>query len=329
MISQPFQRLPSVLLAGLLTCSISFSAMASDTWPTRPIQLIVPFPPAGTTDIIARLVAERLTRALGQTVVVDNRAGAGGIIGAAQVAKATPDGYTLLLGSSGPISISPSLPVKPKYDPLHDFQPISLIATVPTMLVVNPKLPVKTVDELIAYARAHPGKLNFASTGVGATPHLAGEMFKKMAQIDIRHVPYKGSAPALTDLIGGQVDLMFEQISAALPFVRDNRLRALAVGSAQRVAALPYLPSVSESGLPGFDVVSWFGILAPSGTPATVVRRLHDELARITSQRDVQEKLTSLGAEPQASTPQAFAKRIAAEIPQWAKVILQSGAVTQ
>jgi tripartite-type tricarboxylate transporter receptor subunit TctC len=315
--------------AALLACATALPVSAAQSWPAHPIRLIVPFPPAGTTDIVARLVAERLTTALGQTVLVDNRAGAGGIIGADMVAKAAPDGYTLLLGSSGPISISPSLPVKPNYDPQHDFKPVSVIATVPTMLVVNPKLPVKTVADLIAYARAHPGKLNFASTGIGATPHLAGELFKSMAKVDMRHVPYKGSAPALNDLIGGQVDLMFEQVSAALPFAQSGRLRALAVGSERRIAALPDLPSVAESGLPGFDVVSWFGILAPADTPAAIVQRLHDELARIMAQPDIRSKLVALGADPGTSTPEAFKRRIATEIPQWAKIIQQSGAAGQ
>jgi tripartite-type tricarboxylate transporter receptor subunit TctC len=318
------RRLLAIL--GLACCGAA--AAAAPAYPSRPIRLVVPFPPAGTTDIVARLVAAKLGQALGQTVLVDNRAGAGGIIGADLVAQAPADGYTLLLGSSGPISISPSLQEKPSYDSVHAFAPVSLIATVPTMLVVNPKIPARSVDELIAYAKAHPGKLNFASTGVGATPHLAGELFKSMAQVDIHHIPYKGSAPALNDLIGGQVDLMFEQISAAMPFAQSGQLRALAVGGAKRVAAFPDLRTVSESGLPGFDVVAWFGILAPSGTPAPIVNRLNGELVKIMALPDIKEKLTGLGAEPGASTPAAFASAIATEIPKWAAVIKSSGVAT-
>lgn len=315
----------AVSLAATLGALPALPAMAQ-TYPSRPLRLVVPFPPGGSTDIVARLVAQKLGEALGQPMIVDNRAGAGGMIGAENVAKSPADGYSLLLASSGPIVIVPALQPKLGYDSVRDFAPISIIATIPTMLVVNEKVPARSVSELIALAKARPGQLNFASTGVGATPHLAGEVFKSMAGVDIGHVPYKGSAPALTDLMGGQVDMMFEQIPAVLPHVQSGKLRALAVGSARRVAALPDLPTISESGLSGFDVVSWFGIMAPAGTPAPIVARLHAELAKIMRMPDVSEKLASLGAEPQASTPQAFGQTIVAELPKWAEIIRKSGA---
>ncbi len=316
-----------ISLAALITVagfpSASYSQQSA--YPTRSIRLIVPYPPAGTTDIVARLLAAKLTVALKQTVQVENQAGAGGVIGADSVAKAAPDGYTLLLGASGPIIASQSLPPKPNYDSIRDFAPISIVATVPTMLVVNPKLAVTTVAELIALAKANPGKLNFASTGSGASPHLSGELFKLMAGVDIKHVPYKGSAPAVTDLIGGQVDLMFEQIPGAMPFVQTGQLRALAMGSAQRVGAYPNIPTISESGLPGFDMVAWFGVLAPAQTPAEVIKRLNAEITQIMRTQEVKDKLVSIGAEPQASSTAEFANTIATEIPKWRTLIEKLG----
>ena len=316
-----------ISLAALITVAgfpaASYSQQAA--YPTRSIRLIVPYPPAGTTDIVARLLAAKLTVALKQTVQVENKAGAGGVIGADAVAKAAPDGYTLLLGASGPIIASQSLPPKPNYDSIRDFAPISMVATVPTMLVVNPKLAVTTVAELIAMAKANPGKLNFASTGSGASPHLSGELFKLMAGVDIKHVPYKGSAPAVTDLIGGQVDLMFEQIPGAMPFVQTGQLRVLAMGSAQRVGAYPNIPTISESGLPGFEMVAWFGVLAPAQTPAEVIKRLNAEITQIMRTQEVKDKLVSIGAEPQASSTAEFANTIATEIPKWRTLIEKLG----
>ena len=317
-----------------VACALNLTSLAcahapvfgqSTPYPTRPIRLVVPYPPAGTTDIVARLLAAKLTVALKQTVQVENKAGAGGLIGADFVAKANPDGYTLLLGATGPVTVSQSLTPKPNYDSMLDFTPISIVATVPTMLVVNPKLKANNVQELIALARANPGKLNFASTGSGATPHLSGELFKLMAAIDIKHVPYKGSAPAVTDLIGGQVDLMFEQIPGAMPFVQSGKLRALAMGSAQRVGAYPEIPTVAESGLPGFDMVAWFGVLAPARTPADIINRLYAEIAQIMATQEVQDKLIGIGAEPRATTPAEFATTIAMEIPKWHALIEKLG----
>lgn len=294
-------------------------------YPTRPVRLVVPFPPGGSTDILARLVAQKLSEDLGQTVLVDNRPGAGGTLGANLVAKSLADGYTLLMGSSGPISISPSLMKKLPYDPTKDYAAISLIATIPTMLVVNPSVPVKTVAELVALAKSKPGKMNFASTGNGATPHLAAELFKFSAGVDIVHVPYKGSAPAVADLLGGQVDLMFEQVPAVLPHVKAGKLRAIAVSSATRSAAMPELPTIAESGLPGFEVSSWFGILAPTGTPPEIINRLNGALVRIMANAQVRETLAAQGAEAVGTTPQAFAATIGSEIPKWASVVKRAG----
>lgn len=306
-------------------CILSTSYSQPAPYPSRPIRVVVPYPPAGTTDIVARLLAAKLTIALKQTVSVENKAGAGGAIGSDFVAKAAPDGYTLLLGATGPITVSQSLSPKPNYDSIRDFTPISIVATVPTMLVVNPKLAATSVAELIALAKANPGKLNFASTGSGATPHLSGELFKLMAGLDIKHVPYKGSAPAVTDLIGGQVDLMFEQIPGAMPFVQSGQLRALAMGSAKRVGAYPDIPTVAESGLPGFDMVAWFGVLAPANTPSEVIKRLNTEITQIMNSQEVKDKLVSIGAEPQASTTAEFTNTIATEIPKWRSLIEKLG----
>ena len=317
----------SLALAGLIaTCCFPVTSHGQTApYPSRPIRVIVPYPPAGTTDIVARLLAAKLTIALKQTVQVENKAGAGGAIGSDFVAKAAPDGYTLLLGATGPITISQSLAPKPNYDSMRDFSPISIVATVPTMLVVNPKLAATSVAELIALAKANPGKLNFASTGSGATPHLSGELFKLMAGVDIKHVPYKGSAPAVTDLIGGQVDLMFEQIPGAMPFVQSGQLRVLAMGSAQRVGAYPNIPTVAEAGLPGFDMVAWFGLLAPAHTPSEIIQRLNAEVTQIMATQEVKDKLVSSGAEPQASTTAEFSNVIATEIPKWRSLIEKLG----
>ena len=322
----PIQPFVLGLATFILSCCAPVTSYSQPApYPSRPIRVVVPYPPAGTTDIVARLLAAKLTIALKQTVQVENKAGAGGAVGSDFVAKAAPDGYTLLLGATGPITVSQSLSPKPSYDSIRDFAPISIVATVPTMLVVNPKLAATSVAELIALAKANPGKLNFASTGSGATPHLSGELFKLMAGVDIKHVPYKGSAPAVTDLIGGQVDLMFEQIPGAMPFVQSGQLRALAMGSAKRVGAYPNIPTVAESGLTGFDMVAWFGLLAPANTPSEVIKRLNAEVTQIMSTQEVKDKLVSIGAEPQASTTAEFSNTIATEIPKWRSLIEKLG----
>ena len=299
---------------------------AASTYPSRPIRLVVPFPAGGTTDIMARAVAQKLSETWGQQVIVDNRPGAGGNIGSDLVAKAPPDGYTLLMGTVGTHAINPSLYARMPYDHVKDFAPVILVAGVPNVLVVNPSLPVHSVQELIAYAKANPGKLNFASSGNGTSIHLSGELFMVMAGVTMTHVPYKGSAPALTDLMGGQVQLMFDNLPSSLAFIKAGKLRALAVTSANRSSALPDLPTLEESGLPGFEASSWFGMLAPAGTPPSIVAKLNGVIATWLATPEAKEKLASQGAIAAGGTPEAFARHIAQETTKWAKVVKQSGA---
>ena len=310
------------------TLAVAFAplAFAQSTYPTRPIRLIVPFPPAGTTDILARAVAQKLSETWGQQVVVENHPGAGGNIGSDIVAKASPDGYTLLMGTVGTHAINPSLYSKMPYDHVKDFVPVILVAGVPNVLVVNPSLPVKSVRELIDYAKANPGKLNFASSGNGTSIHLSGELFKTMTGVQMTHVPYKGSSPALTDLMGGQVQLMFDNLPSSLSFIKAGKLRALAVTSSERSATLPELPTLAESGLPGFEASSWFGVLAPAGTPKDIVDKINGAVAAWLATPEAKEKLLSQGALVAGGTPEAFTKHIAAETAKWAKVVKASGA---
>jgi len=304
--------------------------LATGAWgqayPAKPIRLVVPFPAGGTTDILARAVGQKLTEAWGQPVVVDNRPGAGGNIGSELVAKAAPDGYTLLMGTVGTHAINASLYAKMPYDHIKDFAPVILVAGVPNVLVVNPAVPVNSVQELIAYAKANPGRLNFASSGSGTSIHLSGELFKVMAGVQMTHIPYKGSAPALQDLIGGQVQLMFDNLPSALPQIKGGKLRALAVTSATRAAALPDVPTVAEAGLPGFEASSWFGVLAPAGTPVAIIARLNAEIAKWLASPEAREKLASQGANAAGGSPEDFAKHIAAETAKWQKVVKESGA---
>jgi tripartite-type tricarboxylate transporter receptor subunit TctC len=298
----------------------------AQTYPTKPIRLVVPFPPGGATDILARDVAQKLTEAWGQSVIVDNRPGAGGNIGSELVAKSAPDGYTLEMGTVGTHAINASLYAKMPYDHVKDFVPVILVAGVPNVLVVTPSLPANSVAELIAYAKANPGKLNFASSGNGTSIHLSGELFKVMAGVQITHIPYKGSAPALQDLLAGQVQLMFDNLPPSLPQIKAGKLRALAVTSLARAPALPDVPTLAESGLPGFEASSWFGILAPAGTPAPIVAKINAEVAKWLSTPEAKEKLLKQGANPAGGTPEDFAKHIAAETAKWAKVVKDSGA---
>ena len=301
-------------------------AQSAANYPAKPVRLVVPFPAGGTTDILARAVAQKLSEAWGQQVIVDNRPGAGGNIGSDLVAKSTPDGYTLLMGTVGTHAINPSLYKNMPYDHVKDFAPVILVAGVPNVLVVNPSLPVHSVSELIAYAKANPGKLNFASSGNGTSIHLSGELFKAMTGVEMTHVPYKGSAPALTDLIGGQVQLMFDNLPSSLPFIRAGKLRALAVTSGARAAALPDLPTLAESGLPGFEASSWFGVLAPAGTPRDIVAKLNGAIASWLASPAAKEKLLAQGAIAAGGTPDDFARHIDAETSKWAKVVKASGA---
>ncbi len=312
-------------VAGALVAAFAAAAFAQP-YPSRPIRIVVPFPAGGTTDLIARAAGQKLTESLGQPVVVDNRPGAGGNIGAELVAKSAPDGYTLLMGTVGTHAINASLYPKMPYDHVRDFAPIILVAGVPNVLVVNPSLPVNSVQELIAYGKANPGKLNFASSGNGTSIHLSGELFKTMTGVQMAHIPYKGSAPALQDLAGGQVQLMFDNLPSALPLIKAGRLKALAVTSKTRAPALPDVPTVAESGLPGFEASSWFGLLAPAGTPQPVITKVNAEIAKWLATPEAKEKLTAQGANVVGGTPEDFARHIAAETAKWQKVVKESGA---
>ena len=301
-------------------------AQADGPYPNRTITVIVPFPAGGTTDILARVVGLYVGKDLGQTVVVDNRAGAGGNIGSLFVARAPADGYTLVMGTVGTHAINQSLYAKMPYDNIKDFTPITRVAMVPNLLVVNPGQPYASVKELIAYAKANPGKINFASSGNGTSIHLSGELFKQMAGVDMQHVPYRGSAPALTDLMGGQTQVMFDNMPSSIPFVREGKLRALAVTTARRSPALPDVPTIAEAGVPGFDATSWFGLLAPAGTPVPVIARLNASILKALADPEVKKKLVEQGAEPSGETPEQFAAFIKAETAKWGEVVKRSGA---
>ena len=311
-------------LGALFACIATVAS--AQGYPNRTIRLVVPFPAAGTTDILARAAAQKLTEAFGQSVVVDNRPGAAGNIGSDLVAKSAPDGYTLLMGTVGTHAINPSLYSKMPYDHVKDFVPVVLVAGVPNVLVVNPALPVNSVADLIKLAKDKPGQINFASSGSGTSIHLSGELFKTMAGVDITHVPYKGSSPALVDLIGGQVQIMFDNLPSALPQIKAGKLRAIAVTSLKRAPVLPDVPTISESGLPGFEASSWFGVLAPAGTPAPIVARINAEVNKWLQSAEAREKLLSQGAEAAGGSPEQFAQHIRAESEKWAKVVKASGA---
>lgn len=307
-------------LSALALWAIVLPAQAEDKWPSKPITYVVPFPAGGTTDILARLIGQKLGPALGTTIVIDNRPGAGGNIGSELVARAAPDGYTIMGGTISSHSINASL-YKLSYDPLKSFAPITLIGTNANVLVVNPASPFKSVKELVAAASAKPGGLSFASAGNGTSQHLSAELFKTMSGIDMVHIPYKGSAPAIQDVIGGQVPLMFDTTVVAGPFIQSGKVRPLAVTSAKRVASLPDVPTMAEAGVPGYEVVSWQAMFAPAGTPPAVVQRLQTEVAAILKQPDIQERLAKLGVDPSGMAPQQLADFQAAEIAKWAKVV--------
>ncbi len=312
-------------LAAALIVVAAPVVLGQAAYPTKPVRLVVPFPAGGTTDLLARAAAQKLSEAWGQQMIVDNRPGAAGNIGAELVAKSTPDGYTLLMGTVGTHAINASLYAKMPYDHVKDFTPVILVAGVPNVLVVNPQLPVNTVPELIAYAKANPGKLNFASSGSGTSIHLSGELFKTMTGVQMTHVPYKGSAPALTDLIGGQVQLMFDNLPSSLAFIKAGKLRAIAVTGTTRAPALPDVPTVADT-VPGFEASSWFGILAPAGTPRDIVMKINGETSKWLASPDAKEKLAAQGANVAGGTPEDFAKHIQAETAKWAKVVKESGA---
>ena len=298
----------------------------AQSFPEKPIRFIVGFTPGGPSDILARALGQKLGERWSQQVVIENRPGAGGNVAAEAVARSAPDGYTWLLGNNSILATNQSLYRSLGYDPVKDFAPVALVAVQPNILVVNPQLPVKSVKELISFARQHPGKLNYASSGSGAAAHLAGELFKTMAGVDLVHVPYKGAQPALTDVIAGQVQVMFATSASVIPFIHAGKLRALAVTTARRSPSVPDLPTVSEAGVPGFEAITWHGVVVPAVTPPTLVERLNRDIVSALAQADLRERLAALGAEVHAGTPREFADYIASEIPKWSKVVRDSGA---
>lgn len=307
-------------LTVIATLSLPIGALAQPTYPTHPAKIIVPFPPGGPADALARLAGDRLTQALGQPFVVDNRPGAGGNIGMELGAKAAPDGYTLTLAPVGNLTIAPALYSKLPYDPSKDYAPVTVLAAVPNVLIVHPSVSARTLAELIALAKSKPGTLNYASPGNGSGPHLAGELFKSMAGVDIVHVPYNGVAPAMNAVVGGQVQMFFAQSSAALQHVKAGNVFALGVAGKTRIREAPELPTIAEQGLPGFDVTSWYALVAPAGTPPAIVDQLQREIARAFTAPDVRSKIEALGAEPVANTPAEFAVMQRAEAARWSKL---------
>ena len=315
-------------LAAMLVGLSGFHANAQSaaTYPNKPIKIVVPFPPGGATDIVARAIGFELQKAWGQSVVIENKPGAGGNTGADLVAKSTGDGYTLLMCTVGTHAINVSLYAKMPYDAVKDFEPVVLVAGVPNLLVVHPSVNAKSVKELTALAKAQPGKLNVASSGNGTSIHLSAELYKQMAGVDIVHVPYKGSAPAVADLLGGQVQMMFDNMPVSLPHAKAGKLRALAVTSLKRSPALPDVPTMDEEGLKGFDATSWFGLLAPAGTPKDIVAKLNAASVAALATPDMRERLAAQGADPIGNSPDQFAAFIKAEIEKWAKIVKASGA---
>ncbi len=295
-------------------------------FPDRPVRLIVPFPPGGGADNLARTIMPKVGAALGRPIVIENKPGAGGNVGAEYVATAPADGYTLLYGTNGTHSINASLYQNLRFDPVKDFAPVSRMTEIAAMLVVNPQVPVKSVADLIRYAKAYPGKVNFASAGNGTTSHLSGELFKTMAGIDIVHIPYRGGALAVTDLIGGQVQMMIDVMPNVFPLAKDGRVHGIAVSTAARFAGAPDLPTISESGLPGFEASAWDGVLAPAGTPEPIIRKLNAAIRQALEDPEVIDALRSRGARPVPSTPEEFARHIAASTVKWAQVVRASGA---
>ena len=314
----------SGLVFGLLALLIAGSPAAQTTYPDKPIRMLVGFPSGGAPDTVARLIGQKLAEALGQPIVMDNATGAGGNIATERVAKAAPDGYTLGFLVNGQLVINPSL-YKLTYDPVKDFAPISQLTVTPNMLVVNNAVPAKNVQELIKLARAQPGELTFASGGTGTGNHMAAELFKSVAGLDIRHIPYKGVLAAVPDLLGGRVTMMFSPLPVVLPLVRDGKLRAIAVTSLKRSTSAPELPTIAESGYPGFEVTIWYGLLAPAGTPPAIIRKLHLETVKALALPELRAKLADLGLEAIGNSPDEFAAIIKSEIPIWAKVIKESG----
>ncbi len=316
------------IIAALLAVALGMlsSAAGAQAYPNHPVRLVVPFPAASTTDLVGRILANKLTENLGQQVVVDNRAGAGGALGSEIVARSAPDGYTLLMGTIGTHSINPSVYPKLAYDPVTDFSPIIEFGTAPNVLVVNPKLPVHSVKELIDYAKANPGKLNFASSGNGTSNHLSGALFSAREGLKTTHVPYRGGSQAITDLLAGEVSFMFYHYLPLLPYIQDGKLRALAVTSAQRISALPNTPTMAEAGIQDFEVSAWFGVYGPAHMPPELVTRLNSAISKIINAPDVKASLITQGIDPVNGSPDDLARLTKSEIARWAKAVEIAGA---
>ena len=321
------RRAVLIAFTAILLGSVLFgSAVSAQDYPSRPVKIVVPFPAGGSNDIIARIVAQKLGERTGQTFLIENRAGAGGNIGADAVATSEPDGYTLLLTAPPPLTINAALYKSLPFDPARAFAPVALVASVPIVLAVHPSVEARNVKELIALAKAKPGTINFGSSGNGSTNHLAGELLKSMTGINIVHLPYRGAAPAMNDLIAGHIPMMFDNIPAVLPQVQAKAIRAIAVAGATRASALPDVPTVAESGVPGFEASAWFGLVAPAKTPAPALAKLESEIDAILKMPEVQKRFTELGAEPATISGAAFAKFLADETAKWTKIIQSSGA---
>ena len=316
----------AMLVAAVLSLC---SHAVAQSWPTRPLRLIVPTAPGGGTDFTGRLVAAKLSESLGQQVVVENRGGGGGSVGADNAAKATPDGYTLLLGSIATHAVNPALYKKLPYDQIKDFAPVSLIGTVPNVLVVHPSLPAKTFAEFISYAKANPGKINYGSSGVGSPPHLSMELLRSLTGINLVHVPYKGAGPALADLLGGQVQAMCTSLAGQITFIKSGRVRALGVTTAKRNPQLPEVPTIVESGVPGYEVTIWYAVFAPAATPKPVVQRLNAEMVRALNSAEMKERMAQQGMDPAPSTPAELAEFVKLETVKWAKAAQDSGATAE
>ncbi|MDB5867010.1 MAG: hypothetical protein JWO70_4816 [Betaproteobacteria bacterium] len=317
--------MPPLTLGACIVAALAVGGAAiAQSYPVKPVRIIVPFAPGGGTDIIGRAIAPRLSEALGQQVIIDNRPGAGTIIGAELAARAAPDGYTMFMGINGTMAINPSMYKKLPYDPVKDFAPVGMLGVGPNVLVVHPSLPARSVKDLIALAKAHPGKLSYASSGTGGAPHLAGELLKSMGHIDMTHIPYKGAGPATIDLLAGHVQVMFAGLGAAIPHIRANKVRGLAVASAKRSVTIPELPAIAET-LPGFEASTWFALFVPTGTPKDVVTRLHSEVGKVMARKDVHQQLIAQGYETTAGTPEQLAAQIKQDITRWAGVIRGAG----
>ena len=322
MVSHPAQRIARFAQALVVACSVMLSipALAADPWPAKPIRVINPWAPGGPADIVARPIMQKLGERLGQPIVIENRAGANGVIGAAAVAKSPADGYTLLFSHVGPIAISPAMQGDMPYESTKDFEPVTQVVSAPLVLVVRPDLPIRSLQDLIAYAKANPGKLNYGSVGTGSTTHLAGEMLAGMANVQLLHVPYKGAAPVINDMLGGDIQMAFINISGVMQHVASGKLRAIAVSTLKRSSLFPDLPAIAET-YPGFEVNSWYGVMAPAGTPKDIVNRLYREIAVVLKSPEVVEMMRNGGLDAEGSTPEQYAAKIKDDLARWAKVV--------